>query len=395
MLGRLVYPEIQELIARGEDDTLRDVLNQWLPADLGQLLTFLTPGERVRGLRLLAPGLAAETFAYLDLDRQLSLLDSISQRESASLLNNMSPDDRTTLLAELSPDQADRMIALLAPDQREVARTLLTYDEDSVGRLMTPDYVAVRRDWTIRHVLDHVRAHGRDSETLNVIYVLDADHRLIDDLRIREILLAPFHAMVSDLCDDRFVSLKATDAKKDAVEVFRKYDRTALPVVDDRGRLVGIVTLDDVLDVAEEEATREIQMFGGLEALDEPYISTPAPPDGSQAGHMAGHPLRRRVAHRDGHGLLRARDRSGHGAGALRPPGHFQRWQLGLAGRHADHPRAGPGRGEAPRLVPGDAQGDLLGRGSWARSWARSASCGSPSGAPSRRSTASTGCWSD
>ena len=140
---------------------------------------------------------------------------------------------------------------------------------------MTPDFVSVRKEWTLRHVLDHVRAHGRDSETLNVIYVVNGDNRLIDDLRIREILLAPLHAVVSDLCDNRFVSLNATDDKKEAVKVFRQYDRTVLPVIDSHGRLVGIVTLDDVLDVAEEEATREIQKFGGLEALDEPYMSTP------------------------------------------------------------------------------------------------------------------------
>ena len=140
---------------------------------------------------------------------------------------------------------------------------------------MTPDFVSVRKEWTLRHVLDHVRAHGRDSETLNVIYVVNGNNRLIDDLRIREILLAPLHAVVSDLCDNRFVSLNATDDKKEAVKVFRQYDRTVLPVIDSHGRLVGIVTLDDVLDVAEEEATREIQKFGGLEALDEPYMSTP------------------------------------------------------------------------------------------------------------------------
>ena len=140
---------------------------------------------------------------------------------------------------------------------------------------MTPDFVSVRKEWTLRHVLDHVRAHGRDSETLNVIYVVNGNNRLIHDLRIREILLAPLHAIVSDLCDNRFVSLHATDDKKEAVKVFRQYDRTVLPVIDSHGRLVGIVTLDDVIDVAEEEATREIQKFGGLEALDEPYMSTP------------------------------------------------------------------------------------------------------------------------
>jgi magnesium transporter len=181
------------------------------------------------------------------------------------------------LLAELPAEQSERLIALLDPQERVVARTLLQYREDSVGRLMTPDYVVVRREWTMRHVLDHVRTHGRDSETLNVIYIVDDQNRLIDDLRIREILLAPLHAHVSDVMDQKCVSLSVNDDKKTAVEVFRKYDRTALPVVDAQGRLAGIVTLDDVLDVAEERATREIQRFGGLEALDEPYLSTTLP----------------------------------------------------------------------------------------------------------------------
>jgi magnesium transporter len=275
MLVRLVLPEIRELIEAGDETTLGEVMNRWLPADRGQIVTLLAQSERLMVLRLLDPSLAAETFEYLDLETQLSLLDLLPEHDKARILNNMAADDRTAVLAELSHDQSDRLIELLDPDQRAVARSLLTYGEESVGRLMTPDYVAVRKEWTIRHVLDHVRAHGRDSETLNVIYVVDADNRLIDDLRIREVLLSPLHALVTDVCDYKFVSLNATDARKQAVEVFRKYDRTALPVIDHHGRLVGIVTLDDVIDVAEEEATREIQRFGGLEALDEPYMSTP------------------------------------------------------------------------------------------------------------------------
>ncbi len=275
MLGKLVIPEIRELIELGEDATLREVVNHWLPAELGQVVAALSPAEQLRVIRLLEPELAAATFEYLDLETQLVVLDSISEGERAVILNAMSPDDRTALLAELAPEDSEKLIALLAPDQRAIAVRLLNYGENSVGRLMTPDFVSVRKEWTLRHVLDHVRAHGRDSETLNVIYVVDAQNRLIDDLRIREILLAPLHSLVADICDNRFVSLNVTDEKKEAVKVFREYDRTVLPVMDSQGRLAGIVTLDDVLDVAEEEATREIQRFGGLEALDEPYMSTP------------------------------------------------------------------------------------------------------------------------
>src|SRR6187401_3490850 len=138
---------------------------------------------------------------------------------------------------------------------------------------MTPNYVAVREHWTVREVLDYVRAHGQDSETLNVIYVVDETGLLIDDVRIREFLLAPLDRRVADLMDRRFVALKATDDQEAAVNVFRQYDRSALPVTDTAGMLIGIVTIDDVLDVAEATATREIQRIGGSEALDEPYIS--------------------------------------------------------------------------------------------------------------------------
>jgi len=277
MLGKLALPAIRELIEAGDDDTLHEVVNRWLSADLAELVDELATPEQVRVLRILNPGRAAETFAYLDLDTQLSVLATLSEVESASILNEMAPDDRTALLAELPAEQAERLLNLLNPEQRTVARALLDYREDSVGRLMTPDYVVVHKEWTMRHVLDHVRAHGRDKETLNVIYIVDDKNKLIDDLRIREILLSPLHAHVSDLMDNKCISLAVTDDKKKAVAVFRKYDRTALPVVDTLGRLTGIVTLDDVLDVAEEQATREIQKFGGLEALDDPYMSTSLP----------------------------------------------------------------------------------------------------------------------
>jgi magnesium transporter len=277
MLGKLALPAIRELLEQEDHHTLREALNRWLPADLAELVDALSVSERVQVLRLIQPKRAAETFAYLDLDTQQGVLTILSEEESKFVLNEMAPDDRTALLAELPPDQAERFINLLDVEERHVARALLEYREDSVGRLMTPDYLVVRREWTMRHVLDHIRAHGRDRETLNVIYITDDRNKLVDDLRIREILLSPLHAHVSDLMDNQFVSLCVTDARKKAVEVFGKYDRTALPVVDTQGRMVGIITLDDVLDVAEQEATRDLQKFGGLEALDEPYMSTPLP----------------------------------------------------------------------------------------------------------------------
>lgn len=272
--GKLVLPEIRELIEVSDHATLGEVLNCWLPADLASLVADLDNDERVHVFRSLNPDLAAETFEYLDLSAQLRLLRALSEEEASRLLNGMAPDDRTALLQELPGAAADRLLALLSPQEQDVARSLLQYGRDSIGRLMTPDFVAVRRSWTIKHVLDYVRAHGKDSETLNVVYVVDDAHKLIDDVRIREVLLAPLHAHVHDIMNHHFVALTASDSREEAVAAFRKYDRTALPVVNPEGVLVGIVTIDDVMDVALEEATREIQQFGGLEALDESYVAT-------------------------------------------------------------------------------------------------------------------------
>src|SRR5205809_572954 len=228
--------------------------------------------DRVIIFRVLPAALAADVFDYLDVDTQQSLLRCMAHEQVAAILNEMSPDDRTALLEEMPSAAARQLIRLLTPEERRVATALLGYPEGSVGRLMTPDFIAAREDWTVKEVLDYVREHGQDSETLNVIYVVDERGKLIDDLRMREFLLKPLAHKVSDLMEKTFVALNVNDSQEDALNVFRKYDRTALPVVDSTGVLVGIVTIDDMLDVAEQEATEDIQKIGGMEALDEPYM---------------------------------------------------------------------------------------------------------------------------
>jgi magnesium transporter len=199
----------------------------------------------------------------------------MAHEQVGAILNEMSPDDRTALLEELPSEVARQLIRLLTPEERRVAQSLLGYPEGSVGRLMTPDFIAVHEDWTVQQVLDFVREYGRDSETLNVLYVVDERNHLIDDVRIREFLLRPLDTKVSEIRDRNFVSLKVSDTQENALNLFRKYDRVALPVLDFNGVLVGIMTSDDMLDVAEEEATEDIQKLGGMEALDEPYTTIP------------------------------------------------------------------------------------------------------------------------
>jgi magnesium transporter len=264
--------ELAALIRKRDFGGLREMVRNRPASDLAEVLTDLPVDDRVLFFRVLPRKEATAAFEYLESDAQEALLKAMATEEAAALLNDMAPDDRTTFLEELPASATRQLLALLKPEERAVAVTLLGYPEQSIGRLMTPDYVAVREDWTVQQVLDYIRQHGQDSETLNVIYVVDDRGVLIDDVRIREFLLAPTSTRVRDLMDRRFVALKATDDQETAVKVFRREDRSALPVTDSAGVLIGIVTVDDVLDVAEQEATEDIQRVGGSEALDEPYM---------------------------------------------------------------------------------------------------------------------------
>src|SRR3954471_4640036 len=275
MVGKILEPEIRSMIEARDFAALREIFREWPPADVAEVILDLPEDEQVIIFRVLPHDLAADVFEYLDFEAQEQLLRAMAHEQVVGILNEMAPDDRTALLEEMPSAAARQLIQVLTPDERRIATALLGYPEDSVGRLMTPDFVAVHDDWTVREVLDYVREHGQDSETLNVIYVVDDRGKLIDDVRIREFLLKPLDAKVSEIRDENFVALNVNDSQEDALNIFRKYDRTALPVIDSTGVLVGIVTTDDMLDVAEEEATEDIQKFGGMEALEEPYMRIP------------------------------------------------------------------------------------------------------------------------
>ena len=275
MIGNLIGPEIKELIDSRNFSALREVLAGFSPADLAELLTDVPEEDQAIVFRLLPHDQATEVLEYLEPDAQHAVIHAMGREAAAKILNDMSPDDRTALLEELPGAAVAQLLTLLSPEERAVAQTLLNYPEGSVGRLMTPDFISVRSHWTIQQVLDHVREHGRDSETLNVIYVTDAHGRLIDDVRIREFLLRPLETKVADIHDSQFIALRAIDDAEVALDLFKKYDRNTLPVVDSEEKLLGIVTVDDMLDVQEEEATEDIQKMGGVQALEDPYIDAP------------------------------------------------------------------------------------------------------------------------
>lgn len=254
------WPRLRDLCLRTEPSILADLVPELDDPDLAIIF------------RILPRQLSTKLFEYLDLDTQKRLLNGLAQEQVASLLNEMSPDDRTALLEELPGPVVMALLALLTPSERQVAQSLLGYPENSVGRLMTPDYIAIKPEWTVQEVLRYIRRHGHEKESMNVLYVTNDRGQLVDDIRIKDILLSDPDVTVRALMNDAVVYLNVTDDQEMSVTLFRKYDRVILPVCDSEGFLLGIVTVDDVLDVVEETDTREIQQFGGVAALDEAYM---------------------------------------------------------------------------------------------------------------------------
>jgi len=275
MLGNLIGPEIEELIKERNFTALREAFLDWAPADIAECITELPEDQQAIVFRILPHAQATDVLEYLDSDAQQTVLKAMGHAEAARILNDMSADDRTALLEELPGAAVAQMLQLLSPEEKAIAQSLLNYPEDSVGRLMNPNFISVREEATIQQALDYIREHGSEAETLSVIYVTDERGRLIDDLRIREILTRPVATRISEFCDSQFVALRATDDQATALEIFRKYDRNTLPVVDSEDKLLGIVTVDDMLDVQEEETTEDMQKLGGIQALEEPYMDAP------------------------------------------------------------------------------------------------------------------------
>ncbi|MBX3358233.1 MAG: magnesium transporter [Phycisphaeraceae bacterium] len=274
LTAELILPEVKELIAEGAFSELRLSLKGIPPADIADIVAGLEPAEAAVMFRFLARDDAGEVFAYLDGEHQELLINELGASASR-VVEGMDPDDAAKLLEELPTEVAQRLIASLKPEERREVQAILGYPAKSVGRLMTPDYVTVRPEWTVAQAIEHIRRYGRDAETINVVYVVDDMGRLIDDIRLRQIFMTEPDRPVESLMNRTYVALRADDPQEEAVTQLLRYDRVALPVVDSRGVLLGIVTHDDVADVAQEEATEDIQKMGGTEALDEPYNTIP------------------------------------------------------------------------------------------------------------------------
>lgn len=269
----------QQLIEDKNWKTVKKEFNNLDSVQIAEIIAELSKSERTIIFRLLPRELAKETFKHLSHDEKEDIIQGLvaNVNKLTNLLNDLDPDDRTAFFEELPGAVSQRLMQILSEEEREITIKLLGYPKDSIGRLMTPEYVAIRPYYTIAQAIEHIRRFGRDSETLNVVYIVDDNWKLIDDIRIKEIILASPEQKVSEFSDDRFISLNAFDDQEVAVKIFSDHDRVALPVTDTDGTLLGIVTIDDVMDVAEEENTEDFQKFGGTEGLDLSYTKTSLP----------------------------------------------------------------------------------------------------------------------
>ncbi|HYO67742.1 MAG TPA: magnesium transporter [Archangium sp.] len=272
MLGNLLKPEFDALIAAKNWSALRDAFTDMDPADMAEVIEDLPAEESGIIFRLLPRDTAALVFEYLPPHQQSEIVVTLGREQLKNLLDEMAPDDRTRLLEELPAEVTKRLLTSLSPEELKVARNLLGYPEKSAGRYMTPEYLTIPGNLTAGEALAYVRSHGHGRETLHVLYIVDEKGRLLDDVRLASLVLAKPDTRISDIHDRQLVSIPATADREEFISMFEKYDRVALPVTDSQGVLVGIITVDDVLDAAEEEATEDIQRIGGMEALEAPYL---------------------------------------------------------------------------------------------------------------------------
>ena len=276
MFAKLILPDIQELLEKKDLKSIKEVFYELMPQDIAELIQGVDKKQVVLVFRLVPKEKVADVFSELDPAVQEFILNHFADEEIKALLAELDPDDRTSLFEELPGTFTQKLINFLPERDRKEALELLGFPEDSVGRLMTPDYVAVRPDWNIRKSFEHIKKYGRDAETIDMIYVVDKNWKLLDDIPIRRFILAEAGDLVQNIMDYFFVSIEANEDQEKAYELIKKYNLTVLPVVDKSGTLMGIVTIDDILDINEEEINEDFQKASAISPTEESYYFSSA-----------------------------------------------------------------------------------------------------------------------
>lgn len=268
--------EIRELLETKQYTTLRQKLSELYDADVAAVLEAISEEDMVKVFRILPKSMAADVFAYLEVEHQQMIITSLSEKDAANIINNMMADDATDLFEEMPASVVKKLLSAASPEARRDINHLLRYPEYSAGSIMTVEYVDLKENLTVSEALERVRKVGTDKETINTLYVLDRSRTLIGTLTLRGLLLADPDSTIGDIMQENVISINTLMDQEDVAKQFKKYDFTAMPVVDNENRLVGIITVDDIVDILEEEATEDIEKMAAIVPSDKPYIKTGA-----------------------------------------------------------------------------------------------------------------------
>lgn len=266
--------ELKELLKTRQYTRLRQSLAEVNDADIAAFIESLDEAELLKVFRILPKSSAADVFSYLEVENQQFIITALSDREAASIIDNLMADDATDLLEEMPANIVKKLLANASPETRRDINHLLRYPEDSAGSIMTVEYVDLKEDVTVQDAIERIRKVGVDSETINICYVLDRKRTLVGTVALRYLLLSQPDAIIGDIMHENVISLHTLMDQEEVARQFQKYDFTSMPVTDNENRLVGIVTVDDVMDILLEEATEDIEKMAAIVPSDKPYMKT-------------------------------------------------------------------------------------------------------------------------
>ncbi len=274
MERRIELEELKRLLAAKKYTNIRQFLAELNEADIAFLMEELEEEERLKVYRILPKDLAADVFSYLEFDSQEAIINSLSDREAGNVIDNLMADDAADLLEEMPANVVERLLANANPETRQALNQLLRYPEDSAGSIMTVEYVSLKESLTVDQAIERIRAVGLDSETINICYVLDARRELVGTVALRYLLLSQGDEIIADIMHENVISVNTLMDQEQVAEKFKKYDFIAMPVVDNENRLVGIITVDDIVDIMEEETTEDMEKMAAIVPSDKPYMRT-------------------------------------------------------------------------------------------------------------------------
>ncbi len=269
-----IEQEITKLLNSKQYTRLRQKAAELNDADIAAAMEEMEEKDLLKMFRILPKSMAADVFSYLEVENQQFIITSLSERDAADIIDNLMADDATDLLEEMPANVVKKLLASASPDTRRDINHLLRYPEDSAGSIMTVEYMDFKENYTVEDAIAKIRKTGMDSETINICYVLDKKRKLIGTVALRYLLIGEPDAVIGDMMHENVISLNTLMDQEEVARQFKKYDFTSMPVVDNENRMVGIITIDDIMDIMEEETTEDIEKMAAIVPSDKPYMKT-------------------------------------------------------------------------------------------------------------------------